>query len=491
MNVEDPVRFVDERLGGASILRKTLRYVFPDHWSFMLGEIALYAFVVLVATGVFLAFHYTPSDAATVYRGSYAPLQDAQMTEAYRSTLHLSLDVPSGLLLRQTHHWAANVFIAAILFHLVRVLFTGAFRKPRELNYLVGVTMLGLGLFEGFAGYSLPDDLLSGMGLAIAYSVAVSIPLIGGQVGLLAWDGPYPGGPSFLDRLFTVHILIVPLLLAGLIALHLAMIVRQHHTQFRGPRRSDRHLVGSPMWPSYALRSTGLLFLVAGLLFLLGGLVQINPIWLWGPFEPSLSTNAAQPDWYLGWLIGGLREMPAWELTIGGYTLVPATFWAGAAFPLVAFGVLYAWPLLDRRFSARGTSHNVLDRPRDNPRRSAALAAFLTWVAIPFVVGASDRVFFALGVSYELQIWTFRALSVVGPLVVWLVVRRVMNELRDRDPLRVRGRIVRRTADGGIQAITIGAEPEGGAEAAPGPEAGAGGDGARPPVVGERTTTGA
>jgi ubiquinol-cytochrome c reductase cytochrome b subunit len=460
VNAEDPVRFVDERLGGASMLRKTLRYVFPDHWSFMLGEIALYAFVVLVATGVFLAFYYTPSDAETVYRGAYEPLQGLRMTEAYRSTVHLSLDVPGGLLLRQTHHWAANIFIAAILVHMVRILFTGAFRKPRELNYLVGVTMLMVAIVEGFTGYSLPDDLLSGMGLVIAYAVALSIPVVGASLAVLIWDGQYPGGSAFWDRLFIAHVFLFPAIIGGLIALHLAMIVRQHHAQFPGGRRTEKHLEGSPLWPSYALRSTGLLLLVAGVLFLLGGLVQINPIWEWGPFETYQSTNGAQPDWFLGWLIGGLREMPGLEIRLGDYTLVPNAFWAGVLFPLVAFGVLYLFPLLDRRWLGRPhpptRRFNLLDRPRDNPRRSAFLVGFLTWVAIPFVGGAADQIFLRLGVSYTGQIWFFRIFTIVGPLVAWAVARRIFEDLEDSGdhPLRgFNGRIIRRNARGGFDTL--------------------------------------
>ncbi|HEU4976977.1 MAG TPA: cytochrome bc complex cytochrome b subunit [Baekduia sp.] len=457
MNVEDPVRFVDERLGATSGLRKLMRYVFPDHWSFMLGEIALYAFIVLIGTGIFLAFYYSPSDAETVYRGSYAPLQGLGMTEAYRSTVHLSLDVPGGLLLRQTHHWAANIFIASILFHMVRILFTGAFRKPRELNYLVGVTMLMLAVLEGFAGYSLPDDLLSGMGLVIAYAVALSIPFVGPSLAVLIWDGEYPGGSDFWDRLFTLHILILPLVIATLIGLHLAMIMRQHHTQFPGKRRTEKQLEGTPMWPAYALRSTGLLFLVVGVLFLLGGLIQINPIWEWGPFEVYRSTNGAQPDWYLGWLIGGLREMPPLEIHFGSYTVVPNPFWGGAAFPLVAFGILYVFPLIDRRFfSRKGKSHNLLDRPRDNPRRSAFIVAFLSWVAIPFVAGAVDRVFFRLTIPYTAEVWFFRILSLVGPFIVYAIARRIFEDLRRRDPHPLRGwngRIVRRTPTGGFETL--------------------------------------
>ena len=315
------------------------------------------------------------------------------MSEAYRSVLNLSFNVPAGLLMRQVHHWAADVFVASIVLHLCRIFFTGAYRKPRDLNYFIGLLMLMLAILEGFAGYSLVDDLLSGMGLAIAYSVALSIPLIGAQLGYLVWDGPFPGSSSFLPRLEIVHVLLIPAALAVLITIHLAMIMRQHHSQFPGPGRRERNVVGTPMWPAYALRSLGLLLAVAAVLFLIGGLIQINPIWQWGPYHPYLSENGAQPDWYIGWLIGALRLMPNFEPAIGSHTIIPNPFWGGALFPLVVFGVMFAWPSLERRFTGDHRRHDLLDRPRDRPIRTAIGAAFLSWVVIIFAVGSTDRLF--------------------------------------------------------------------------------------------------
>jgi len=450
------VKFLDERLGAAPVLRSTLRYVFPDHWSFMLGEIALYCFVVLVATGIFLTFHYSPSDALTTYRGSYEPLQGRVMGEQYVSVLNIVFEVPGGNLIRQTHHWAANLFVVAIVLHLIRVIVTGAFRKPRELNYAIGVTMAGLAIFEGFAGYSLVDDLLSGMGLVIAYSVALAIPFVGADFAFVVWGGEYPGASSFWPRLEIVHVLIVPVLLAGLITIHLLTIARQHHTQFRGPDRNEVQLVGTPMWPGYALRSIGLFLAVAAVLLLLGGLVQINPVWEWGPYEPYLSTNGAQPDWYLGWLIGALRLMPPLEIQLFGYTVVPNPFWGGFFFPTFVFLVLYMWPIVDRRFFSDGARHNVLDRPRDNPRRTAVFLGFLSWVFIVFVAGATDRFYFRSLINYEAQVWFFR-IAVVGiPFGVYFFSKRVCEELLAREvhPLRGwNGRIVRRTPEGGFETV--------------------------------------
>ncbi|MBX5470390.1 MAG: cytochrome bc complex cytochrome b subunit [Thermoleophilaceae bacterium] len=433
------VRYLDERVGTSPAIKKALRYVFPDHWSFLLGEIALYAFVVLVGTGVFLTFWYEPSTAHVTYHGQYEPLQGLSMSKAYESVVDISFAVPAGLLIRQTHHWAADVFVVAIVLHLVRVFFTGAFRKPRDVNYYVGVTMLALAVLEGYLGYSMVDDLLSGMGLAIGYSVAMSLPVVGGPLAFLLWGGEYPGASSFLTRLLVVHVLIIPVALGLLIAVHLATIVRQHHSQFPGPGRTERNTVGTPLWPGYALRSIGLLLAVASVLVLLGGLIQINPIWEWGPYATFQSTNGAQPDWYLGWLIGALRLMPPWELHFGDVTLIPATFWGGALFPLAVFAFLYSWPALERRLTGDRRRHDLLERPRDNPVRTAVGAAFATWVFVAFVAGSTDRVFVQLGIAYTGQVWFWRVFGWIAPFAIFWLVKRVCEELKRTEAHPLRG----------------------------------------------------
>jgi ubiquinol-cytochrome c reductase cytochrome b subunit len=423
------VHRLDERTATAPFLKKTLRYVFPDHWSFLLGEVALYAFIVLVATGVYLTLFFEPSTNVVTYHGDYAPLHGQEMTEAYRSVLNISLDVKAGLLMRQTHHWAANVFIAAIVLHLLRVFFTGAFRKPRELTYLLGVLMLFTALVEGYAGYSLADDLLSGMGLAIGYSVAMSIPFLGANLALLIWGAPFPGDASFWPRMYIAHVLIFPILIGLLLGLHLFLVASRHHTQFRERWTTEKRVRGTPAFPGQAPRSLGLMAAVAALLFLLGGLVQINPIWLWGPYHVSDATNGAQPDWYLGWLIGALRLVPGFDLTIGDYTLVPNPFWGGALFPLIVFLFLVSWPFLERRFTGDTAYHNLLDRPRDAPWRTAIGAAFVTWVFLIFIAGAADRASVFFGLSYTAQIWAFRVLVWVVPVLVLFATRRACLEL--------------------------------------------------------------
>jgi ubiquinol-cytochrome c reductase cytochrome b subunit len=350
------------------------------------------------------------------------------MTEAYKSVVDISLNVKAGLLIRQTHHWAANVFLVAILLHLFRVFFTGAYRKPRGLIWAIGVTMLMLSLLEAYLGYSLVDDLLSGMGLVIGYSVGMAIPFVGADLMNWLFHGPYPGQHVLWPRMYIAHVLLFPVLIGMLLTAHLLLVAFRHHTQFRRRRAQSNHVVmGVPTFPGQTPRSVGLLLAVAGVLFLLGGLVQINPIWQWGPYHVYDATNGAQPDWYLGWLIGGLRLVPGFDVVIGKYTLVPNPFWGGALFPLVVFGFLYFWPWLERKWSGDNGWHNVLERPRDNPRRTGIGVGMITWVTLVFVAGSSDRVNLTFGIPYTGQIWFYRVFSFVGPVlagtIAWWVCR--------------------------------------------------------------------
>src|SRR4051794_15866836 len=432
------VNVLDSRTGAAPFVRKALRYVFPDHWSFLLGEVALYSFVVLVGTGIYLTLFFEPNLAKTTYDGAYEPLRGVEVSHAYRSAVELSFDVKAGLLMRQTHHWAADVFVAAVVIHLARVFFTGAFRKPRELTYVVGVLMLFTVLLEGYLGYSMVDDLLSGMGLAIGNSVALSTPVIGGNLALALWGGQYPGAPMFESRMYIAHILILPVVIGGMLSLHLLLVSARHHTQFKDrPRATNKRIVGVPLWPGYAPRSLSLLTGTAGILFLMGGLIQINPIWLWGPYHVADGTNGAQPDWYLGWLIGALRLVPSFDLTIGNYTLVPNPFWGGALFPMLVLGLMLFWPWLERRATGDHGAHNVLDRPRDAPRRTAFGAAFASWVFLVFFAGAADRVYLFLGWNYSTQISIYRAMVVVLPIVVYLVTRSICRGLQEKDEIEL------------------------------------------------------
>jgi ubiquinol-cytochrome c reductase cytochrome b subunit len=427
--------WLDDRLRLSRFARDALGKVFPDHWSFMLGEIALYSFVVLVLTGIFLTFFYVPSSAPTLYEGSYVPLRGLEVSNAYASTLHLSFDVRAGLVMRQTHHWAALVFLGSIVVHLCRVFFTGAFRRPRELNWVIGVTMLLLAMFNGFSGYSLPDDLLSGTGLRIMYSVILSVPILGPWMAFLLFGGEFPSD-QILGRLFVLHIFIVPVLLAGLLGAHLALIWHQKHTQFREPDRTERNVVGSRLWPTYALKSVGLFFLIAGVLAALGGLVQINAVWLYGPFEPAQVSSPAQPDWYLGWLEGALRLFPNWEIRAFGFE-IPEPFFPAVLLPGITFGLLYAWPFLERWVTKDRAEHHLLDRPRDRPWRTALGAATLTFYGVLFAAASNDLLAHWFGLDIEIVTTVFRVLALVLPPIVAWVTLRLCRGLRDAGDVRL------------------------------------------------------
>ena len=429
--IESLFRWVDDRLGVTKFSRRALNKIFPDNWSFMLGEVAMYCLVVLILTGIYLTFFFSPSAKVVVYDGSYVPLQGVRMSEAFRSTVRLSFDVRAGLVFRQMHHWAALIFVAAIVAHLCRVFFTGGFRRPRELNWIIGVTLLTLVIFNGFSGYSLPDDLLSGTGLRIAYSIALAVPVIGTWIAFLLFGGEFPA-PDILSRLFVLHVLFVPAAIVGLLGAHLAILWHQKHTQFPGPGRTEDNIVGSRLWPTYAARSIGLFAGVFALIAALGGLAQINPIWLYGPFEPSAVTTASQPDWYMGWVEGAMRLFPAWRLHIFGYT-VSELFWPGVVLPGVTFGLLYAWPFLEARVTGDRGDHHVLDRPRHRPVRTAIGIGTLTFYVVLFVAGAQDIVAQKLGVGVPTVMWTLRVMLLVLPPLAALVAIKLCHDLTGAD----------------------------------------------------------
>jgi ubiquinol-cytochrome c reductase cytochrome b subunit len=386
------------------------------------------------------------------------------MSAAYASTLDISFSVRAGLVMRQMHHWAALVFIAAIVLHLCRVFFTGAFRRPRELNWIVGVTLLLLSIANGFFGYSLLDDLLSGTGVRVAYSISLSIPVIGTWLTFLFFGGEFPA-TQFLTRFFVLHTLLLPALIVGLLGAHLAILWRQKHTQFPKEGRSERTITGSRLWPTYALRSTALFFLVAGVLAGLGGLAQINPVWLYGPYDPAkaaAATAGSQPDWYVGWLDGALRVMPAWEIRAFNHTIANP-FFPGMLLPGLTFGLLYLWPFIERRFSRRRDGpqdaerpHHLLDRPRDRPLRTAIGAGALAFYAVLFFAGGNDVLASLTEIAPERITTIFRVALFAVPAAVFLVTRGVCRNLQATGvhPLdEPRGGHVVRTPAGGYEVV--------------------------------------
>jgi ubiquinol-cytochrome c reductase cytochrome b subunit len=431
MIIQRLARWIDNRLGASRAARTSLNKVFPDHWSFMLGEVALYCFVILVLTGVYLTFFFTPGTKEVVYDGSYAPLDGARMSQAYESVLRISFDVRAGLVMRQIHHWAALVFIAAVIAHLMRIFFTGAFRRPREINWMIGVTLLILAIANGFTGYSLPDDLLSGTGLRIAYSVVLSVPVAGVWTAFLIFGGEFPGN-EVLTRFFVIHILIIPVAIAVLLGAHLAILVRQKHTQFPGRGRTNTNVVGARLWPTFMAKTLGLFFLTFAVLAGLGGLAQINPVWIWGPFEPAAVSAGSQPDWYVGWLEGSLRLFPAWETRLFGFE-IPNPFYSGVLVPGITFALLYAWPFLEARMTRDYAEHHLLDRPRDRPVRTAIGVAALTFYVVLFAAGGNDVLAARFDISVNLITWVFRIFLVALPPSTALLTYRLCRELRARE----------------------------------------------------------
>jgi ubiquinol-cytochrome c reductase cytochrome b subunit len=446
--------WLDERLGTTSFARRVLRTVLPDHWSFLLGEIALGCLVVLVVTGVFLAFFYTPDTRGVTYDGPYAPLRGEQVSAAFDSTMRLSFEVKAGLLMRQMHHWATLVLVAAIVVHLCRVFFTRAFRRPRELNWVIGVVLLLLAMAEGLTGYWLPDDLLSGVSIHIGYSVIFAIPVIGTRVAYLLFGGEFPA-PDMVSRFFVFHVLLLPALLLALGGVHVAIVLLQRHAQFPGPGRTERNVVGKRFWPQHALQSVSLLLLVAAACAGLGGLAQINPVWQSGPFKAANVTSPAQPDWYLGWVDGLLRLGGPWSFEVFGYT-VSENFWPAILFPAIAFGVLTLWPWIERRFTGDRTAHHLLDRPRDAPAHTATGLAGLVLFVIPFLAGGNDVLAVLLNVSLETVTRILRYALIIAPPLTWLVafwVCRWLRVTRVHPATPTAGVRLRRTPSGGYETI--------------------------------------
>jgi ubiquinol-cytochrome c reductase cytochrome b subunit len=447
--IERFLLWIDDRLGTAHFVRHALRKAFPDHWSFMLGEINAYAFLVLVATGTFLALFFDPNGSKIVYHGPYHLLDGARVSRAYQSALALSFEVNGGLLVRQIHHWAALIFTAGIVVHMGRIFFTGAFRKPREINWMIGVMLFGLAIFAGFTGYSLPDDLLSGTGLRIAVAVALSIPVIGTWLTFLLIGGVYPT-LALIPRLFVVHIYLVPAAIAALIGLHVAVVWRQKHAQFPGPGRTEHNVVGSPLAPRYAAKSISLLFAVVAVVVALGALVQINPIWLWGPYDPWNVLSPAQPDWYVGWIEGALRMGPPFALHVWGHT-VPSPFWPAVLLPLILFTGLVVWPWIDAAIRRDRASHQLLDNPRDVPWRTGLGVAVLLF-ALGLTLAGSDDVQ-ARYVHLPITSITdfYRIFCIVGPVVGFLTAYAIARELRAAGGVHKARRVrLRRNARGGF-----------------------------------------
>jgi ubiquinol-cytochrome c reductase cytochrome b subunit len=423
---------IDSRYHPSAAVRRQLNKVFPTHWSFLLGEIALYSFIVLLITGVYLSLFFDPSMAEIVYDGVYQPLRGVEMSKAYASTLDISFEVRGGLFVRQVHHWAALLFAASIMVHLARIFFTGAFRRPREANWVIGSLLLILAMFEGYFGYSLPDDLLSGIGLRAALSsITLGMPVIGTWLHWALFGGDFPcGGIGYqcaqdgymLPRMYALHILLIPGIILALIGIHLALVWFQKHTQFPGPGRTEHNVVGVRVMPVFAVKSGAFFAMTVGILGLMGGLLQINPIWQLGPYRPSHVSAGSQPDFYMMWTEGLARIWPAWEFYPFGHT-IPAAVAVALIMGLI-FILLPLWPWLEKKFTGDNAHHNLLQRPRDAPVRTAIGAMAIAFYMVLTLSAMNDVIAFKFDISLNATTWIGRIGMVVLPAIVYYVAYR-------------------------------------------------------------------
>ena len=424
--------YVDERTGAAKWVKKNLTKVFPDHWSFLLGEIALYSFIILLLSGTFLTFWFDPSAREVIYDGSYAPLQGLHMSAAYESTLHISFEVRGGLLMRQIHHWSALIFMAAIVVHLMRVYFTGAFRKPREFNWIIGVGLLTLGIVEGFLGYSLPDDLLSGTGIRIAEAIIQAIPVVGSYLSYFAFGGAFPG-EAFIPRIYTVHVLLLPGIFLALITVHLMLVWYQKHTQWPGPGRTEKNVVGYPLMPAYMAKAGGFFFIVFGVTAFLGAVASINPVWLYGPYNPGQISAGSQPDWYMGWLDGLVRMSPPIETYWFGYTISWNILIPGLIVPGILFTGMALYPFIESWITGDKREHHLLDRPRNVPNRTALGVMSLTFMLVALINGGNDIIATTFDLSINQVMWFSRIAIFVLPPIAFVITKRICLSLQRAD----------------------------------------------------------
>lgn len=395
------VRWFDDRLGIAAFYRKYGRKVFPVHSTFFFGEMAMFSFVILVLTGIYLGLIYVPSNADVELNGQTVP-------QAYAS-VQLIESIPVADLFRNVHHWAAHVMVASIFLHALRIYFTGTYRKPREVNWAVGIVLLGLTLMAGFVGYSLPYDSYAVTATGIGYSIARSIPWVGGVAAELFFGGAFPTLGS-VPRLYTIHVFVVPALIALVMSVHLLIVVKQKHTQPGYARKLSEpgKVLGVPLWPYQAILAGQLLLLMFGALFLLSAVVPPHPLKDFGP--PGPTTPEVKPDWYLLWIYGFLKIVPSWtEFHLLGTTFSP-NFYGGLLFPTLVFGLMTFAPWIDRTNRWAIRRFEYLEPPRQTPVRLSLGIAVLGFIGTLFLAAFYDQ----LGMT----LWEIWAVIVLVPIAV-------------------------------------------------------------------------
>ncbi|QXQ15070.1 cytochrome b [Skermania piniformis] len=422
---------IDSRYHVAAGMRRAMNKVFPTHWSFLLGEIAMFSLIILILSGIYLALFFDPSMKEVVYDGVYQPLRGVHMSAAYSSALDISFEVRGGLFVRQIHHWAALLFAVSIIAHMFRIFFTGAFRRPREGNWVLGSLLLILAMFEGFFGYSLPDDLLSGIGIRAALSgITMSVPVVGTWLHWALFGGDFPG-MIIIPRMYIIHVLIFPGLILLIVALHVALVWFQKHTQFPGPGRTENNVVGVRILPVFLFEQTALMMTTIGVLALMSGLFQINAIWNLGPYNPAQVSAGSQPDFYMLWTEGMARIWPAWEIYIGNHT-VPAVFWVAVIMGLV-MGVMVGYPWIERRLTGDDAPHNLLQRPRDVPVRTAIGAMAIAFYVVLTLSACNDVIALKFDISLNATTWMGRIGVLIVPPIAYFVTYRICLGLQRAD----------------------------------------------------------
>ena len=403
----------------------------PLHWTSMFGVVTLACIAVIFVTGVFLMFFYTPSGTPVVYRGGYTPLDGATMSKALRSTLAISFEVDGGLLMRQAHHWAALLLPASIIMQLLTTFFTGGFRRPRRLGWVLLFLILIVALVGGWSGYALPDDMLSGTGLRIVEGIVLGIPVIGTWLSTLLFGGEFPG--AIIEHLYPIHVAVVPVLLIGLLAWRIRAAYLERPAQFPVPGATEHAVVGVPVLPNAAVRAGGLFLIVTAGLFLVAATVTISPIWLYGPSSPGDASAGSQPDWYTGFLDGALRLVPpGWEFVWLGRTWTLAIL-----VPLAVVGAYLAavllYPFAEEWITGDRREHHLLDRPRNVPTRTGVGVAGIVFYCALWGAGSADLVATHFHVGVESVVAFYQAVVVLGPVLAFVVTRRVCLALQKKD----------------------------------------------------------
>ncbi|WP_329481439.1 cytochrome b N-terminal domain-containing protein [Kribbella sp. NBC_01484] len=423
--------------------------VFPDHWSLLFGQIAFYSFVVIVLSGVVLTVYYEPSVGHVVYDGPYAPLHGVEMSRALDSTMAITFEVRGGLLIRQIHHWATLIMMAAITLHLLRLFFTAGFRRPRRLNWLVVVGLLIVMLAASLTGTSLPDDMASGTSLAVLDGVLQATPLVGSGLSALLFGGQFPG--DVLSWFYPLHIVVLPALLVVLFVVGAVLALRHKPAQLAEPGRTEDNVVGRPATVA-AVKSVGLFCFVAGVTILMAATATINPVWLYGPADPANTSAGVGPAWYLAFLDGSLRLAPGWEFVWWGKTFSLAVLMPVTVCTLF-LALVAVYPFIEERLTGDRRHHHLLERPRNNPTRTGIGVAGVTFYGILWAAAGADTIAVQFHLSVNSLLHVFQVLVVLGPPAALVITRRICTGLQERDTqiavLGVEtGRVVRRT-DGG------------------------------------------